>query len=247
MLTRKRVILGGVVAVIGAVALGAAALYYTLVPHDAPARATLSDAVASINDAQSTNQSSAGATDAAGNALEGTWVLVADGTSFVGYRVREELASVGTFTAVGRTQNVQASLTVDGLAVTDVQVSADLTGLTSDSNMRDGQLRRQALETNTYPTATFSLAQPITLNEIPAEGETVMATALGNLTLHGVTRSVAIPLEAQLTNGFAVVVGSLDIAFADFGIQKPTSGAVLGVEDHGLLELQLVFKQTSQG
>jgi hypothetical protein len=42
--------------------------------------------------------------------------------------------------------------------------------------MRDGQLKRQALETNTYPTATFDLTQPIALDGVPAEGEAVTAT-----------------------------------------------------------------------
>jgi polyisoprenoid-binding protein YceI len=174
-------------------------------------------------------------------------VIARGSESFVGYRVQEELATIGTFTAVGRTQNVTGTLEFDGEAITVVQVTADLTTLASDSNMRDGQLKRQALETNTYPTATFVLTRAIELDEVPAEGETLSATAVGDLTLHGVTRSVSIPLEGQLTNGFVVVVGSLDIKFAGFGIKQPTSPAVLGVEDHGLLELQLIFQQGAQG
>jgi polyisoprenoid-binding protein YceI len=124
-------------------------------------------------------------------------------------------------------------------------VTADLTGLTSDNSMRDGQLKRQGLETDTYPTATFALTDPIELDGVPADGETVTATAVGDLTLHGVTRSISIPLEGQFTNGYAVVVGSLDIAFADYQIPTPSSARVLSIEDRGVMELQLVFQQST--
>ena len=247
MVTRKkRFIIGGALAAFGAVVLGGAALYYTMVPHDAPAQATLTGAVASLQGSQAPAPA-ANSTNTQAEQLAGMWVLAPGSESFVGYRVKEELASVGTFTAVGRTQDVTATLVFDGSAITDVQVQADLTSLASDSAMRDGQLKRQALETTTYPTATFLLTQEIALDGVPADGETVTATAIGDLTLHGVTRSVSIPLQGQFTDGFVVVVGSLDIRFADFGIKQPTSPAVLGVEDHGLLELQLIFQQGSQG
>jgi hypothetical protein len=62
-----------------------------------------------------------------------------------------------------------------------------------------------------------------------------------------VTRRVSIPIEGQLANGFVVVVGSLAITFADYNIEQPTSQMVLGIEDRGLLELQLVFQQDVQG
>ena len=85
------------------------------------------------------------------------------------------------------------TLTVDGTTITAAEFTADLTTLQSDEDRRDGQLGRQALETAQFPTATFVLTQPIELGEVPAEGATVEATATGDLTLHGVTKSVADP------------------------------------------------------
>lgn len=64
---------------------------------------------------------------------------------------------------------------------------------------------------------------------------------MGDLTLHGVTKQVAIPVEGQFTNGQVVVVGSLEIVFADYMIDKPSAASVLSVDDHGVLEIQLVF------
>jgi polyisoprenoid-binding protein YceI len=128
-----------------------------------------------------------------------------------------------------------------------VNVQADLTSLQSDEPLRDGQLRRQALRTDEYPTATFALTQPIALDAVPEEGVPVKATAVGNLTLHGVTRPISIDVQGQRTNGLVVVVGSLTIDFADYGITPPRAPAVLSVEDRGVMELQLIFQKADQG
>ena len=172
----------------------------------------------------------------------GEWVISAEGDSFVGYRVNEELASVGAFTAVGRTRGVTGSLTFDGAAITSVEIEADLTRLASDDSRRDRALGSQGLEINDYPTASFSLTQPIALDAVPAEGDTIAVEAVGELTLHGVTNQVTIPLEGQRTGGFVVVVGSIEIVFADYGMEKPSAFIVVSIEDFGLMELQLVFE-----
>jgi polyisoprenoid-binding protein YceI len=197
--------------------------------------------------AGSTNAARASAATGAGS-LDGTWTVdtsigsFSDFTSsFVGYRVAEQLANVGATTAVGRTPKVSGTLTVSGASITAVSITADLTALQSDRSMRDGQLHTQALQTDTYPTATFVLADPIKLDHLPAEGETISVTAVGDLTLHGVTKRVSIPLQAKLANGVVTVVGSLPIAFADYSIAPPQSMMVLSVADNGTMELQLHF------
>ena len=185
---------------------------------------------------------------AATGGIAGTWAV--DPTvgsfddfsgSFVGYRVREELASVGATEAVGRTPDVTGSLTVDGTTITAAEFTADLTTLQSDEGNRDRQLGRQGLETGTYPTATFTLTQPIELGGEPAEGATVDATAVGDMTIHGTTKSVEIPVQAKLENGVVSVVGSLPVLFSDYGMQKPQAMIVLSVDDNGTMEFQLQF------
>ena len=246
MFSRTKLLTGGGILAILAVA-AAAVVWYTILPHDAPARVSLSDAVTSAESSASASPSGDTSTGGGSSDLAGRWVLVLGSESFVGYRVKEELARIGTTTAVGRTNNVTATLEFDGNAITDVRVEADLTALQSDNSMRDNALRQQALETNRYPTATFVLTQPVVLGTVPTEGVSVTATAVGNLTLHGVTRPVSIELAGERSNGLVAVVGSLDIRFADFSIAQPRAAAVLSVEDHGLLELQLIFQQDSRG
>src|SRR5205814_759046 len=110
-----------------------------------------------------------------------------------------------------------------------VDVTANLVTLHSDDDRRDSSLRRQALETSQYPNATFKLTQPIRLGALPKDGPTLHATAVGELTLHGVTKSVRIDLSATRSGGMITITGSLPITFSDFNIQKPTSFIVLSV------------------
>jgi polyisoprenoid-binding protein YceI len=159
--------------------------------------------------------------------------------SFVGYRVQEQLATVGATEAVGRTPDVTGSVTVDGTTITAADFTADLTSLHSDESNRDRQLSRQGLETGTYPTATFKLTKPIDLGSVPAEGKAVSVTATGDLTLHGTTKSVDIPIQARLQGGVVTVAGSLPILFSDYGMQPPQAMIVLSVADNGTMEFQL--------
>ncbi len=244
-MVRLVALLGGLVGVI-VVAVG---VWYFVFRDDAPPPVDLESAVEAAASATAPAQGTAAGTANAGDAraaatagdLAGSWQVAPGSQSFVGYRVREELANFGAATAVGRTADVTGTLEFDGAQITAVDIEADLTTLASDQSRRDNALRQQALETNEYPTATFTLTEPIQLEGAPEAGETISATAMGDLTLHGVTKQVGIPVEGQLTNGQVVVVGSLDIVFADFAIDQPSAASVLSVEDHGVLEIQLVF------
>ena len=258
-LLRKRFVLIGLGAIlIALLAGGAMGFSYLFLREPAPAAVGLSTASPTPSAATATTDPAAdtgasatpagGSSTTTGDGLDGTWnVDPSIGSfsdfsgSFVGYRVEEELANVGAATAVGRTPDVTGSLTLAGTQITAVEMSADLSTLQSDKSQRDGQLRRQALETNQFPTATFSLTQPIDLGSVPADGQVIQATATGDLTIHGVTKSVQIPVEARVAGGVVTVTGSIDILFADFGISQPNSFLVLSIADHGTMEFQLLF------
>ena len=147
---------------------------------------------------------------------------------------------IGSTTAVGRTPAVSGTMTIDGTKLTATNITADMTQLTTNNSRRDGPAR-QALGTSQFPSATFVLTSPIDLGDAASTGAKTQVTATGDLTVHGVTKSVEIPLEAQLTGDTVVVVGSLPVTFSDFGITAPTAPIVLSVDDHGTMELQLFF------
>ena len=228
---------------------GAAGIYgfATLFLHPAPSAVSLDPPASQPAASVGTLPSGAGSTLAAG--LDGSWAVDTSLGSFsdfsdswVGYRVDETLAGNRANTAVGRTPDVTGTLTMSGTQITAVEITADLTTLESDDKRRDGQLQRQALETARFPQATFKLTSPIELGAAPSDGQAITATATGELTLHGVTKTVQVPIQARLSGDVVTVVGSIEIQFADYSIDQPTSFAVLSIEDHGTMELQLHFR-----
>ncbi|MCY3558857.1 MAG: YceI family protein [Chloroflexi bacterium] len=175
--------------------------------------------------------------------LAGSWIISERGESFVGYRIGEEIADIGTTTAVGRTGQIEASLEFDGAVITSVVITADLRTLRSDQSFRDGALRTRGIESDTYPFATFTLAEPIPIGALPTEEESLSVTVQGTLDLHGVTNPVSIALSGQFVDGLVVVVGSTEIALADYNIEKPTTARVFSIDDVGIMEFQLVFER----
>jgi len=252
---------GGLAAAVLLLVVGGSAFWYFVIRDDAPEKATLASALNSIASPAAGGAATSAATTAAGAAgtapaqatttgaaptssgLAGTWVPDTSKETFLGYRVVEELARIGTTTAVGRTSRVTGSVVINGSSLQSATITADMTTLKSDSNMRDGQLRNQGIEYSKFPTSTFEVTKAMALPEGLAAGQAVKTTLKGKLTLHGVTKDVSVPVEAQLKDGLLVVVGNIDITFADYAINKPQGASVLSIEDHGLMELQLILKK----
>jgi len=229
-----------------------------LVRDDAPAEVSLEDAVSQVSTTQPaapvTTQApvTTPAPGAAPEGLDGAWTVdtsvgefsYTDSTgTFVGFRVREELAGIGEIDAVGRTPEVSGSLTIDGTTVVEAEIVADLAALTTDDSRRDNKVRG-ALGTDQYPTASFRLTEPIEFGTAAAEGVGVATQATGELTIRDVTRTVQLPLEAQLVDDVVVVVGSLRIEFTDYGVTVPSAPIVLSADDFGDVELQLFFRRS---
>lgn len=199
----------------------------------------------------SADPSTTGGDPAGGESPDGDWIVsresaAGDAVSVVGYRVTEKLARLPARSdAVGRTELVAGTLTVEGTSITAVEVTADLTGLESDVDRRDESLTSKGLETDTFPEANFTLTEPIELGEVPATGEDVSVTAVGDLTLHGVTRSVEVAIDARWSadeSGEEIeVVGSTPIVMADYDIEPPSVGGIVDVDDNGTMEFQLFF------
>jgi polyisoprenoid-binding protein YceI len=82
---------------------------------------------------------------------------------------------------------------IDGITITAMQVSVDMTTLQSDDSRRDERLRTDGLQTGQFPTATFTLTKPIEVGSVPKDGQTIQAVAVGDLTLHGVPGALRCP------------------------------------------------------
>ncbi|MFD1201894.1 YceI family protein [Leucobacter albus] len=170
--------------------------------------------------------------------VAGEW-SISEGSE-AGYRVDEVLNGTDV-TVTGRTPGVTGSFTVgaDGLSLDAASVVVDVASITTDSGSRDAYFRDQALRTSEFPEATFTLTEPATVAQLPRAGETVEATATGELTLAGQTRPVTVRVELRSDGTTAELAGSIPITFADYGVTAPDLGFV-SVEPEGFVEFQLV-------
>jgi polyisoprenoid-binding protein YceI len=261
---RSRVIAIIAIAVL-AVAIGGFIAYDQILRGDTTAALTLPSAAPSAATSTTTSTPSAAASSepstttgsaapaaSAGSGssgdVGGNWSIAAG--SLAGYRVREQLAQLPAESdAVGRTDKVTGSMTLtssDGkTTLTAGTITVDTTSITSDESRRDNRLRSEGLQTDQYPTATFTITQPV---EIPAAALTGTAsdvTLVGDLELHGVKKSVSIPAQAQLANGTISVAGSVNFPLSDFNITAPNIGGfIVSIEDNGTLEFLVNFTKS---
>ncbi|GAG09502.1 unnamed protein product, partial [marine sediment metagenome] len=101
---------------------------------------------AAVEDVSTTETATPTETSAPLSGLDGTWAVdtsigefdFEDATSsFVGFRIKEELATVGTTTAVGRTPLVGGSFALNGATITETTIEADMTAIVTNASRRD--------------------------------------------------------------------------------------------------------------
>ena len=225
----KWVVGGLVLVVVLGMALGVAGWFFFLKSYAAPRAAIRRTPIV----------------DSPTSTLDGTFRVQPGGAdNFVGYRVTEKLpAAIAEQETTGRTNNVTATMVIHGTTISAVDVTADLRDLKSDNSLRDSAIKSSGLESDTFPTGTFTLTAPIVLPELPRPGETIKTRATGKFTLHGVTKRVTIKLQGRWDGESIQVVGSLPILFADYDMTPPSVPAVASIDNKGEMELQLFFQR----
>jgi polyisoprenoid-binding protein YceI len=175
-------------------------------------------------------------------APEGATVFSIDGeNSEARWKAKQELVGIGANEAVGKTNAIigQVAFGVDGLPLACSRFDVDLRTIDSGEPLRDNTLRTQAIESDTFPLATFILTKVEGLDQPPADGQEVSARLIGTLTLHDVTKLVAwdatFKLDGDTLTGSATTNFNMD----DYNIEKPTVGPVLSIEDTVVLEVDV--------
>ena len=241
--------------VVAAVAVGGFIAYDQVLRGDSvaalalPSASSSSDAGGAPTLAPASSDPSASATTdpSTDGTVAGEWTVGAG--SVAGYRVREQLANLPAESdAVGRTEDVSGSITVeggnDGAQLTAGTLTVDTTTIQSDEARRDNRLRNEGLQTDQFPTATFTITEPVEVPAAALAGTPTDLTLVGDLTLHGVTKSIEIPAQAQLTDGKIQVAGSLTFPLSDFAISPPNVGGfILSIADEGALEFLVSFEK----
>jgi len=224
----------GAIVVIAALAVAVPFVYIHFL-NSAPAALSLPAASAK---ASASPGGTATADTAASTSVAGTWDASAGST--VGYRVNEVLLGQNA-TAVGRSTSVTGHLTISGTTATAASFSVPMATIHSDKSQRDAQFDGRIMDVAQYPAGTFTLTKPISLAPVPAAGTIRHYTATGSLTLHGTTRTVTFPVQAELVNGRIEVTGQIPVLFSAYNIQNPSFAGFVTTQDHGTLEFLLVF------
>jgi polyisoprenoid-binding protein YceI len=132
-------------------------------------------------------------------------------------------------TVEGRTDRISGSVTADLSdlsAGVDVRVEVDLRTIETGNKRRDGHMRDNHLETETYPLATFHAME---VSGAPADGIAPGGSAkfdlTGDFTLHGVTRRITVPVEVDYRiadgAGSITVTADFQIELDDYQIERP--------------------------
>ena len=137
----------------------------------------------------------------------------------VRFRVQPEASEV-TFRATsrlmnadGRFQRLSGEIVVDtkDLTTAKVTVSIEAGSIDTGIGMRDNHLRSEDfLDVRKFPTITFESQR--------VEGAGRRANVIGQLTIHGVTREIAVPVDLSMSNVALVASGEFVISRRDYGI-----------------------------
>jgi len=149
----------------------------------------------------------------------------------VRFRVQPEASEV-TFKATSRLMNadgrfhrVAGEIVVDpkDLSTAKVTLAIEAASIDTGIGRRDNHLRSEDF----FDVRQFS---SITFESLRVEGAGRRATVFGRLTLHGVTRELAVPVEVDLTDLALVATGEFVINRRDYGIAYQSSVNPIGNE-----------------
>ncbi len=137
----------------------------------------------------------------------------------VHFRIQPEASEI-TFRATSRLMNAEGHFgRFSGEVIADpdspagarITLSIDAASITTGIQMRDKHLRSaDFFDVERFPTITFQSVR------VEASGR--RATVLGRLSLHGVTREIAVPVDVQMTETALVASGEFIVNRGDYAM-----------------------------
>lgn len=156
------------------------------------------------------------------------------------YRVRERLVGKELDNdAIGETTQLTGTIAIDNtgkVVAAESRFTATLTDIKSDSDRRDGYVRRRILVTDSFPTTTFVVTG---VQGLPAKLPTAGSAEfklVGNLTVKGVTRPSTWDVKATVSGDRLTGSAKTRFTFAEFQLTQPKVPIVLSVVDTITLE-----------
>ena len=148
--------------------------------------------------------------------------------------------------AIGTTHSVQGSFRVRTGAsplVAAMNVTVDLRTLQSDAQRRDSYVQQHALETDTYPDATFISVSTQGLPASYTDGQTVHFQLTGNLTMHGKTNKEVFDVQGKVVGKTITGTATSTMYMTDFGIQPPNLADIAIAQNKVLMTITFTAKE----
>jgi len=124
-----------------------------------------------------------------------------------------------------------------------VNLVIDLTTYDSANERRDTTVISSALETKVYSTASFESAR-IEKVEVVVPGAVGSATVVGNLSLHGTTRQINVPVRLSLSpEGQLTADGEVTFPYTDFGVKVPRLAFVFPAGDQVTVKFRIIAER----
>lgn len=161
--------------------------------------------------------------------------------SEVTYSIQEYFAGRPVSTAIGTTSTLAGDILLDtnDYAASEVgTIVINVEHFTSDSGLRDGRIRKEFLQSSTYPEATFI---PTSLSDFPAEivqGQEVTFHMTGDLTVRTTTQSATWTVTATLAGDTLTGTATTTVLMSDYGIGPISIAGLVETED----EVALTFR-----
>lgn len=160
---------------------------------------------------------------AASTDIDGDWEVTkrpGANSSSAGFTFAEVLPGERKTTSAS-TQGVSGFATIEAGMLTAGEIAVDMTTLTSDSDVRDSNVRRKIFHTDEFPEATFAVTEPADVSGVPDDGTVGSVELTGDLTIHGHTNSITQAFNVARSGDRLLVAADIPINRLDYGVETP--------------------------
>jgi polyisoprenoid-binding protein YceI len=166
--------------------------------------------------------------------------------SVVSYEVGETFLNDNRFaTVIGRTSEVNGEIYANPDNPLQSRLGAfsiDVSAFKSDSDRRDNAIRRDWLESSTYPLATFVPRSITNLPETYVPGQPYSFEVQGELTVKQTTLGATFTVTAQYDQNQLSGTAETEILMSDFGVGPIRLMGMLNTEDNVKIRFDFVAR-----
>lgn len=164
-----------------------------------------------------------------------------ENTTSVGFTFFEILPSDRRETS-GSTQAVEGYATIEGGTLKAGEITVDMAEVSTDNERRDINVRTKILNTNQYPTATFSVTEPADVSRVPGDGTPGKVTLDGEMEIRGETRPLSHEFDVLRDGDRLILSGDVLIDRHEYGVESPDFVAAK-IDDTGELNIRIALEK----